>query len=134
MAFHIVDTHCLIWHFTQDASLSERVRSILRDADEGKEGVLVPSIVLIEFVYLAERHRIPRGLVARILGLVGDPESAYRMAPLDLEVARRVPLVDRKCVADLPDRVVAATALVYECPVLTCDARLRALPNIQTVW
>lgn len=52
----------------------------------------------------------------------------------DSEVARTVETVDRATVPDLPDRGIAATALVHQGPVLTKDSRLRALPGIQTVW
>ncbi len=134
MALHVVDTHALVWHFTQDPSLSDRVRSILTNADQGAEGILVPSIVLVEFIYLAERLKIPQDLIRRIVDLVGDPAVGDRMVPLDFEVARTMQSVDRAIVPDLPDRVIAATALVYRHPILTKDSRLKALPGIQTVW
>ena len=134
MAFHVIDTHALIWHFTQHPSLSARVRSILTNADQGTEGIIVPSIVLVEFIYLAERKKIPEDLIRRIVDLVGDPAVGYRMVSLDFEVARKLQSVDRATVPDLPDRVIAATALVHRFPVLTKDSRLRKLPEIQTVW
>lgn len=134
MPIHIVDTHALIWHFTQDASLSSRARSILLDADRGAGGIIVPSIVLVEFIYLVERHRIPRDLIRRIVDLVGQTDIAYRMVPLDFDVARRLESVDRESVPDMPDRIIAATALVYKVPVLTKDSRLRKLGAIETVW
>ena len=134
MAIHVIDTHALIWHFTQDPSLSARVRSILLMADQGAEGILVPSIVLVEFIYLAERKKISEDLIGRIVDLTGDPSAGYRPVSLDLEIARKMQSVDRAAVPDLPDRVIAATALAYRLPVLTKDSRLRAFSGIQTVW
>lgn len=43
---------------------------------------------------------------------------------------RQVPRAD---IADLPDRIVAATAVYFSVPVISRDGRIRA-SNVQTVW
>jgi PIN domain nuclease of toxin-antitoxin system len=43
---------------------------------------------------------------------------------------RQVPRAD---VPDMPDRIVAATAVYYGVPVISRDARIRA-SNVQTIW
>jgi PIN domain nuclease of toxin-antitoxin system len=47
-----------------------------------------------------------------------------------VDVMRQVPRAD---VPDLPDRVVAATALHFEVPVISRDGRIRA-SAIPTIW
>jgi predicted nucleic acid-binding protein len=42
--------------------------------------------------------------------------------------------IDRNIVPDVPDRIIAATSLALQIPVLTKDARLQALNTIQTIW
>jgi predicted nucleic acid-binding protein len=41
--------------------------------------------------------------------------------------------IPRQNLPDLPDRVVAATALFYNVPVLSRDARIRS-SDIKTIW
>jgi predicted nucleic acid-binding protein len=41
--------------------------------------------------------------------------------------------IPRQDLPDLPDRVIAATALFFSVPVLSRDARIRS-SNIQTIW
>lgn len=41
---------------------------------------------------------------------------------------------DRLHQADPADRVTAATSLVLAAPSVTCDARLRAVRELKTVW
>lgn len=42
-------------------------------------------------------------------------------------------LVPRADVPDMPDRIVAATAVYFGVPVISRDARIRA-SNVQTIW
>jgi len=37
---YIVDTHSLVWYFTQDKRLSNKVRNIIREAEEGKNEII----------------------------------------------------------------------------------------------
>jgi len=41
--------------------------------------------------------------------------------------------ISRQDLPDLPDRVIAATALFYSVPVLSRDGRIRSL-DIKTIW
>jgi predicted nucleic acid-binding protein len=42
-------------------------------------------------------------------------------------------LVARADVPDMPDRIVAATAVYFGVPVISRDARIRA-SNVRTIW
>jgi len=53
--------------------------------------------------------------------------------PLDEDVAMKVMEVPRQDVPDLPDRVIAATALLRGVPVLSRDDRIRS-SSIKTIW
>src|SRR5579859_3277866 len=106
------------------------VRSILTMADRGETGVFVPTIVVVEMVYLSERLKINPDVLKRTFELLEDPQGSYRPVPLDLAVPRSAQRVPRSEVPDLPDRVIAATALILGLPVLTVDGKLRAFRKI----
>ncbi len=61
------------------------------------------------------------------------PQSAFRVAPLTVDIAFRLKEIARTAVPDLPDRVIAATALVLGFPLVTRDGRIRA-SNVETIW
>jgi PIN domain nuclease of toxin-antitoxin system len=134
MTSHLVDTHALVWQFTDPSSLSVRVASILDAAEQAKGRILVPSIVLVELVYLAERRRVPEVALTRTFDLLGVPRGTYRSVPLNLEIARMLGRIDRSIVPDMPDRIIAATSMALKVPVLTKDSRLKALTTIETIW
>ena len=52
MKRYVTDTQCLIWHLNRDRHLSKTARSIFAAADVGQAQVLVPSMVLVETIFL----------------------------------------------------------------------------------
>ena len=62
-----------------------------------------------------------------------DRESGFRLAPLDLRVVEATWRVARNEVPDLPDRVIATTAVAMGLPLVTRDGKIRPT-NIQTIW
>ena len=63
-----------------------------------------------------------------------NPATAPTIAPLDLTVAETLAQIPRATVPDMPDRIIAATALWLGLPLVTRDSRICLLPNISTVW
>jgi PIN domain nuclease of toxin-antitoxin system len=50
-----------------------------------------------------------------------------------VEIVDAMREVPRAEVPDMPDRIVAATAVYYGVPVISRDGRIRS-SNVQTVW
>jgi len=65
--------------------------------------------------------------------MLRSPSGAYQLAPLDGPVADAVQQIPRDTIPDLPDRVIAATALALNAPLVSRDGKLRA-SQIQTIW
>lgn len=134
MSAYVTDTHALIWHLTADAQLSAVCREIFEAADRGEGTIWIPAIVLVETVYLAEKARFPSALVTQMLNLVDPPSAGYTVAPLDAGVVRSLAAIDRSDVPDMPDRIVAATALKLGVPLLTRDRKIRLALGPQAIW
>jgi len=129
----VVDTHIAVWYLQQDRRLSRRAEVGIDNALVGGHPIHVPSISLVELVYLVDKGRIPAAVADRIIRVLRDPVSGFRLAPLDPQVADATRQIPRAEVPDLPDRVIAATALALNLPLVTRDGRIRAA-NIQTIW
>jgi predicted nucleic acid-binding protein len=55
------------------------------------------------------------------------------IAPVDASVANALENVPRNIVPDMPDRIIAATALHLGLPLVTRDRRLQSA-GIETIW
>ena len=131
---HVVDTHALVWHLTDAPELSSAARTILVDADAGNQAIIVPTIVLVEIIYLVEKDRFPRAVLARVVRYLSEPDRPYREAQLDLITAQTVERVPRTAVPDMPDRIIAATALALGLPLISADERIRNAGVVPVIW
>jgi predicted nucleic acid-binding protein len=100
----------------------------------GNNIILIPAIALVEIIYLMEKKRIPMDAVQKSLELLLNGADNYRIVPLDGMVVQSVQRVDRATVPDLPDRVIAATALSLNLPLITRDANIGKATELNIVW
>ena len=134
MSKWVTDTHAILWHLYVPANLSQRVKAIFDGADQGNHEILVPSITLVEVTYLSEKGRISQKAFRQIMSLLTNPSDNYTIAPLNRGVAVALPKVGRNIVPDMPDRIIAATALHLKLLLLTRDRKIQSAPNVTTVW
>jgi PIN domain nuclease of toxin-antitoxin system len=83
----VVDTHSAVWYLQRDERLSRRAETKIDRALAEGHLIHVPSICLVELVYLVERGRIPSTVVERVDQVLRNPASGFRLAPLDMGVA-----------------------------------------------
>jgi predicted nucleic acid-binding protein len=65
--------------------------------------------------------------------LLDNPESGLVLAAIDRGVVDAVARVDRDSVPDMPDRIIAATALYLGLALVTRDRKIRAA-DLDTIW
>jgi predicted nucleic acid-binding protein len=64
---------------------------------------------------------------------LADPEHIFTEAVLTAAIVQAIRQVSRTEVPDMPDRVVAATAVYFDVPVISRDRRIRAA-RLKTIW
>ena len=129
----VLDTHATVWCLTAPEELSPAALQAIRGATQAGEPLYVPSISIVEVVYLVERGRLPRTALTRLTDALKYEDSALVVAALDAEEAESVRGVPREMVPDMPDRIIAATALHLGLPLVTRDQRIQSA-GIQTIW
>ena len=129
----VADTHTIVWYLSKDSRLSPAAHGALTSATTGGELIHIPSICLVELTYLAEKGRLPSAAREALVGALDDPAGPCTLVPLDRLVAEALQLVQRIEVPDLPDRIVAATALALRVPLISRDRKIRA-SQVQTIW
>ncbi len=129
----IVDTHAAIWYLFGDPRLSLVARTFIETAATEGDRIGLSTITLAEVVYLAEKERIATATFDRFLAALEMPGAVLIEVPFDRHVAGALSRVDRRQVPDLPDRIIAATALYCGVPIITRDAQIQT-SGLATIW
>ena len=118
-----------LWFLENDKRLTQAAADALDEA----ERILLPSICLVEIVYLVEKGRLHAAVLPRLLAELDNPATTLELAALNLGVVQAMQDISRFAVPDMPDRIIAATAFHYGMPLVTCDQEIRSC-GIETIW
>jgi PIN domain nuclease of toxin-antitoxin system len=129
----VADTHTALWHLFDDARLSAPAKAFIDTAAELRRKIAISSISLAEVVYLVEKNRLPPAAYDELVQALGDPEHVFAEAVFTAAVVQSMRLVSRAEVPDMPDRMIAATAVYFDVPVVSRDRRILA-SNLATIW
>ena len=129
----VLDTHTVLWYLENSSELSALARKTIEDTVQDARHVRISAISLIETVYLVERRRLPLNALERLRSALTEPNSGMLIAAVDAGLADALPNVPRDVVPDMPDRIIAATALHLGLPLITRDRRIQSA-GIQTIW
>jgi PIN domain nuclease of toxin-antitoxin system len=129
----LLDTHSALWYLENSRALSSPARAVIEDAIRAANDVYVSAISLVETIYLVERGRVPITALQRLRSALQDAASGLFVASVDASVAEAIHKIPRAAVPDMPDRIIAATALVLNAVLVTRDRRLQSC-GIETIW
>lgn len=102
----VTDTHALIWYLQDDARLSPIAAQYFDDCEHDGGRIRVPSICVVEIVYLSEKGRIPADTLARLLKDLSVPDTVLEIVGLNLPIVLEIRNISRAIVADMPDRIM----------------------------
>jgi PIN domain nuclease of toxin-antitoxin system len=126
----VADTHAALWFLEDDDRLSRPALTAL----DGVRQILLPTICLVEITYLIEKRRLDPAVMPRLLAELENPGTTLALADLDFGIVLALQDIPRCDVPDMPDRIIAATALHHRLPLVTCDRAIRSCTSVETIW
>lgn len=130
----VADTHATVWTLSSWAHLQRAAVAALRAAEVSHAPIYISAITIVEIRYLIEKGKLIELDYQHCIQALLDPAMMLTMAPLDLNIADQPQQIPRAAVPDMPDRIIAATALALGLPLATADTDIRLLTNITTIW
>ncbi|MEH2249750.1 type II toxin-antitoxin system VapC family toxin [Nostoc sp.] len=113
--------------------LSTTAQNTIAQIASSGDQVALSSITLAEIVYLSKKGRISPLTLEQLLASVDTTDALLVEVPFTRQIAEALPLVNRSQVPDLPDRIIAATALYLGVPVISRDSKIK-LSSVNTIW
>ncbi|MGD0787125.1 MAG: type II toxin-antitoxin system VapC family toxin [Terracidiphilus sp.] len=128
----LLDTHVVAWLLIAPDQLSGRARDAILQARIAGERIGLSPVSLYEIANAARRRRLQ--LYSTTGDFIAAVQAKLDLVPLTAEIA--------VCAAELPapfhgdpiDRIIAATAIVMDCTLITHDDRIRNANACKVLW
>lgn len=130
----VADTQAAIWYLFASPRLSKPAKNMMDLVDSSGGVVFVPAISIVEIVYLIEKGRLVKDILSRLIDYLGSSDNSFQTQDLSAGIAKTLANIPRATVPDMPDRIIAATALHLDLPLITSDKNIRSLTNVRTIW
>jgi len=129
----VTDTHGLIWYLEDSPRLGSEASAAFDACDQGRSRIYVPTICMVEIIYLQEKGRIPADLAIKLRDELNNGRSCLTVVDLSLGVVEALTKISRAAVPDMPDRIIVATALHLNHRLISRDKKIQ-LSGVKTVW
>ena len=131
METYVLDTVALARYFEDD--LPRAADKIFRLAEEGKANLLIPSIVVGEFIYSVLKGRLRvADIQSTIMELLQTIQISEYLHQVDVTLAEWQEFLNLK-IPELHDRMICAVAVANNATVITNGLEIRA-EGIHTIW
>jgi len=133
MAAAVADAHALIWYaMGPGRRLGRAARRHFARAERGQAIVYVPAVVFVEIAEAMRRGalRYNGGFSRWARALI----ASGRFVAADLTVEIILEAEGLYAIPERGDRLIAATAVSLQCPVITADSAFGRIPGLTTIW
>mgnify|MGYP001558793107 FL=1 len=125
---YIVDTHSLVWYFTKDERLSNRAKRILQEAEDGRNELIVPAIVLLEAIDISEKKKVVFK-IEKLFSFIEERDN-FQIVDVNFLLIKELARIGRGL--DLHDRVILTTSKLFNGIILTRDSKLKKFTKV--IW
>ncbi|MCC8180032.1 MAG: type II toxin-antitoxin system VapC family toxin [Planctomycetes bacterium] len=123
----LLDTHIFLWLILQSEKIPKSIFAVLKKSDSF--GLASVSLWEIAMLHSRQRIIIPGSLISWLNNALNLP----KLTLLDLTPDIAVKSASLPMHGDPADRIIAATAIQYDCRLATVDRKLTELPLVKTL-
>ncbi len=124
----VADTMAVIL-WLEKRKMPQKVKELFIHAEKNEIALHVPAMVLAEIGYLSEKKKIELTLTDTI-GWLRKHNIAVHHTGID-SIKSAFEITD---IPELHDRIIAASGVVLECPIITNDPRIIDSKFVATIW
>jgi PIN domain nuclease of toxin-antitoxin system len=128
----LLDTHAVIWLAQDYRRISPAAQQAIGKAREKDRDLAVSGITLVEIVRLSSHGRIH--LTPSLETLLAEVERCFIVLPITGNIALQAFELPPGYPNDPADRIIGATALIEDIPLLTADREIHKSRAVPTIW
>ena len=128
----LLDTQIVIWLNRQQEKLSQAASEAIADARTNGIGLAIADITLWEIAMAFSKERIK--LAVPLAKALEEVATLYNVLPISPKIAELSMQLFKTYNSDPADRLIAATALVHNIPLITSDTRIRQSNEVPCIW
>jgi PIN domain nuclease of toxin-antitoxin system len=129
----LLDTHAWVWFVDDPHQLSAPARKAT-EAGLAGGSIFISSVSSWEVAMLAARGRLKLTIDVRDWIAKCEALPFFNFVPVDNDIFVRSVFLAGPLHADPADRIIIATALTRDIPIVTKDRKIRNYPRIQSIW
>jgi PIN domain nuclease of toxin-antitoxin system len=128
----LLDTHVLIWLAQEYQRISPTARSAIESARKKDRGLAVAGITFVELSRLAKCGQVR--FVPDVETHLREFERRFVVLPITANIALQAFALPTGYPKDPADRIIGATALIEDIPLVTADREIRKSRAVPTIW
>ncbi len=132
----LLDTHAWLWWHSNPELLGDGAALAIEQAvkDKNENSIVISSISTWEIALLVEKKRLRLALETRDWIRKTESLPFVHFIPVDNTIALRSVALPGEFHADPADRIITATALSMNIPLITKDEKILNYPHVETIW
>ncbi len=132
MTRYILDTVAFVKYLNDE--LPDKVDRLFKTAERGESLLLLPHIVIGEFIYISLKNRLntenPTAFIKEVLDLIWA--SKY-IQPVDMGMATWEVFLELN-IPELHDRMICALAKAEKATIITSDEDILKNERVESIW
>jgi PIN domain nuclease of toxin-antitoxin system len=128
----LLDTHVIVWLALEETRISARAQAAISEARRSVRGLAISDFTLFELRLLLRKKQFVLTVEPETF-LIGV-ERRFVVLPITANIALQAFELPKGYPNDPADRIIGATALIEDIPLLTADREIRKSRAVATIW
>lgn len=128
----LLDTHVVVWLASGDPRMSRPAHAAINQARESDRGLAISDFTLCEISQLFRKKQFK--LLVSPETFLTEVEARFVVLPITANIALQAFQLPSNYPKDPADRIIGATALIEDLPLVTADTQIRKVGAFPTIW
>lgn len=128
----LLDTHVVVWLASGDARISRPAQAEINQARQAVRGLAISDFTLIELSMLFRKKQF--ALAVSPEAFLSEVERRFVVLPITATIALQALELPAVYPQDPADRIIGATALIEDIPLVTADNEIRRSRAVPVIW